>query len=386
MSERFSKLVLVDQLEPGMEVSETVFSDEGNVLVESSVILTNRLIEQLKNWNVPFVKIAVEAERGQVIPETGFVYRPVDVREGKRIAEEIHESAVTVTREILENLREKRGAKIDRNRIQEVAVKLVNESARNPEIFMALTNIRKFDNYLFTHSLNVAVLSILTGMMMNLTESELGELAEGGLLHDVGMCVIPREIWDSPRILDDNQFFHIKKHPIFGADILTASGITNPRIHHIVYQHHERLDGSGYPQGLEGDKIDLFARIVMVCDVFDAMNSDRKHRGRYLPYDIVNHLLKNAYAKMDHEVIRSFVRFSSLYPVGSFVKLNSGETAIVVGANKESPIRPVVKLILDSKGRKVEGTVSIDLMRSDSHFIVHPAKLPAGMGDEFQLY
>ncbi|MEW5693959.1 MAG: HD-GYP domain-containing protein [Candidatus Hydrogenedentota bacterium] len=383
----YNKLVYVPELKEGMIVAETVFSNDGTVLIDAGSIITRDIINHLLNWNVRFVKIVSDLKKRSIIKKVqGFEYRPVAVELGKKIVREVHSSALKVAEEILSNLQEKKREQINVEKIKKVTVKLVDEAMQNKEIFVAMINIKKYKNYLYTHSLNVSVLSILIGITMGFKREELLEIGEGALLHDVGMCVIPRDIWDSDKILDENQFFHIKKHPIFGNDILQTSRITNPKIINIVYQHHERIDGSGYPQGLKGDKINLYAKIVAVCDVFDAMNSERKFRGRYLPYDIMSHLIRNAHLIFDPDVMKSFVRFVSLFPLSSFVKLNTGETCLVVGSNEVSPIRPVVKVLLDENNKRVKKGRIINLLESDEYYIVQPVVPDERLVDAFEDY
>jgi len=185
---------------------------------------------------------------------------------------------------------------------------------------------------------------VLTGHILGLDRSDLQILGESALLHDVGMTIIPATTWNKNSALNDDERFQVQKHPIFSADIVDKIYQIDIGISRTIYQHHERIDGSGYPKGIGGARINRLARILAVADTYDAMSNPRPYRHAHVPHDSIKTLVSMANAALDPETVRAFITHMSLFPVGSVVRLSSGVMAVVISVNPRAPLRPQVKV------------------------------------------
>ncbi|GAB4282108.1 MAG: hypothetical protein Kow0029_27510 [Candidatus Rifleibacteriota bacterium] len=265
------------------------------------------------------------------------------------------------------------GHGIDVKETKEVSERLVEEVLQAPDAIMNLMDIKSFDDYTFTHNINVATISLLIGQAMGLSREEMNELGCGALLHDVGKLKIPLSILNKDGKLTDQEFAEMKSHPTYGYEILRKSKGISERARMIALQHHEKFQGGGYPKRLKNTEISLFARICAVADVYDALTTDRPYRVAMSPYEAMKILNAGIDNHFDPKVLTSFVRKFSLYPAGSLVVLNDGSYALVLKNNPSSVIRPIIKIIMDSSGRKLKDRVEINLLEYKDLFIKGPA-------------
>lgn len=267
------------------------------------------------------------------------------------------------------------GENIDGKAAGEVVHHMVDEIVQNPGAIMNLIDIKSFDDYTFTHNINVATMSILIGQELGLPKGELYNLGVGALMHDVGKLKVPLAILNKDGKLTNEEFAEMKKHPQYGFDILCKNNdITEPaRV--VALQHHEKFQGRGYPHGLKGTIISLFGRICAVADVYDALTTDRPYRVAMLPYDAVKIVMSGSDNHFDPDILKAFIRRFSLYPTGSLVYLNDGSIAMVLGTNPNSVLRPVLKILKNSSGILNKERVEIDLMKEKTLFIKGPAEV-----------
>ena len=285
-----------------------------------------------------------------------------------RQGEIIRRESMNATHQLLDSIRSKHT--VARNMTQSIVNKLIGETVSNQHILTTLLAVKQYDNYIFNHLLNVSVLAIMTGQALGLKTRELAILGEAALLHDIGMTVIPQHIWDNPDPLSDEDRFQIQKHPVFSADLLEQVPGLEPEIIRAVYQHHERADGSGYPKGLPGARITDYARIIAVVDCYDAMVNPRAFRTGRPPLHAMRELLQMSGSTLDREVMKVFVSQMSLYPVGSVLRLNTGEVGVAVSANQNAPMRPVIKVMRDARGMMLAAPVYLDLRQEPKRHIV----------------
>ncbi len=265
------------------------------------------------------------------------------------------------------------GHGIDVKQTQEVSEKLVEEVLQAPDAIMNLMDIKSFDDYTFTHNINVATICLLIGQAMGLSKEDMNDLGAGGMLHDVGKLKIPLSILNKDGKLTDQEFAEMKSHPTYGYEILSKSKGISERARMIALQHHEKFQGGGYPKRLKGNEISLFARICAVADVYDALTTDRPYRVAMSPYEAMKILNAGIDNHFDPKILTAFVRKFSLYPAGSLVALNDGSYALVLKNNPSSVIRPVIKIVMDSSGRRLKERVEINLLEYKDLFIKGPA-------------
>ncbi|HEY9070673.1 MAG TPA: HD-GYP domain-containing protein [Candidatus Ozemobacteraceae bacterium] len=267
------------------------------------------------------------------------------------------------------------GQSIEAAPSKEVASHLVGEILASPDAIINLIDIKSFDDYTFTHNINVATIAIMIGHAMNLSRDELHELGTGALLHDVGKLKVSLSILNKDGKLTDSEFAEMKRHSVYGYEILCRSADLAERSRQVALLHHERFGGNGYPKGLKGRDIPLFARITTIADVYDALTTDRPYRVSMTPYDAIKIVMSGVDTQFDPEVLQHFIRRLSLYPNGSLVKLNDGSIGMVLRANQQAVMRPVIKILRDKSGVRLKQRREIDLMNEKNLFIAGPATL-----------
>jgi HD-GYP domain-containing protein (c-di-GMP phosphodiesterase class II) len=247
---------------------------------------------------------------------------------------------------------------------------LAKEVAEAPQVMLCLGKVRGWDEYTYVHSLNVALLGGFLANRLFPNQPEIVErLSIGGILHDLGKALIPKEVLNKPGPLTDEEFAIIKKHPVYGEELAIANGIEDEGVLAVISGHHERYGGRGYPKGLEKDDIRIEARISAVVDVFDALTAKRVYKEPMESRVAVSLMLENMSAHFDPQVFRALLVSIGLYPPGTVVELSDGSMGVVVGARDRDLLRPEVLLQIDHMGRKVEEMKIVDLSQSESLFV-----------------
>jgi putative nucleotidyltransferase with HDIG domain len=223
-----------------------------------------------------------------------------------------------------------------------------------------LADVYAYDHYIFTHSLNVTMYTLAIGMKLNLPEKDLEILGLGAILHDVGKMKIPEQILLKPDRLSQEEYEEIKKHAEEGFQILRKIPTVSLVVAHCAYQHHERLDGSGYPRGIKDKEIHFFGKIIAVADVFDAVTSNRVYRKALLPHEGLEILYSGSGTLFDQKIIEAFRQAVAVYPSGITVELNDGRKGIVSQQNVGLSDRPIIR-ILEEKGIEVNCPYELDL-------------------------
>ncbi len=248
-------------------------------------------------------------------------------------------------RNVLEDVR--LGRSVDVQEARQTADRIADSVVRNEHALVWLTQLKHRDEYTSQHSLNVCVLAVLFGRHLGLAERELRDLGLGALLHDIGKMRVPLEVLNKPDRLTREEVALLKEHPNHGYEILkNAVGVPGSAVD-VAYCHHERVDGSGYPRGLEGEHIPLFAKIVSVVDVYDAITSDRVYHIGISPHEALNLMYGWAPKSFDRGLLEQFIRCLGIYPIGSIVELDTGEVGVVITVNRARHLRPLVILLLD---------------------------------------
>lgn len=362
------RIVRLADLKPGMIIGQDLFNNAGQMLMAENTVLTPDLIARFDKWGTSFVPIKFADEVvTAVIP--GRLTHEQAAGVNAFLAEGVayKRQALAITYEILDNLRNRKA--IDRDTTRGVIIKLVQKASTDRDLLINMLTVRRIDNYIFNHSLNVCILAILVGHMMKLTAKQLILLGEAALLHDVGMTVIPEDVVQRQGPLTEEERFQIQKHPRMSAELIQKMTNTETELLKAVLHHHEREDGSGYPDGLQGEEISPFGKILAVVDVYDAMTNSRSYRSSHPPYQTVKNLLTQVSSGLSQPVVQAFVAEMSLHPTGSMVRLNTGALGIVVRANRQAPIRPLLRMIRDAQGKLYPEEVLVDLMVDRQSFI-----------------
>jgi putative nucleotidyltransferase with HDIG domain len=270
--------------------------------------------------------------------------------------------ALKVTKTLMQNLWINRPVDVRQSR--RIVYNLIDSLSRDEFGIVALTAIKNFDEYTYNHSLNVAILTLAIGQRIGLNKKDLADIGTAGLLHDIGKVSIPKDLIYKPEKLTDSEWQILKQHSDFGVkQILRTRGLDDTGLISmtVAYQHHWNYDGSGYPVHEERDKPVLFSRIVRICDSYDAMTTPRVYQPiPYPPFVALRVLWKQKCACFDPLLLKVFIQLLGLYPVGTCMILDSDDVALVIRQNEGLPKKPVIKVVRNAQGEKVDGKI-IDL-------------------------
>jgi HD-GYP domain-containing protein (c-di-GMP phosphodiesterase class II) len=245
---------------------------------------------------------------------------------------------------------------------------LIDQLIKNETNLMSLTSIKNFDEYTFAHSVNVCILSVSLGARIGLSKRQLSELGFAALFHDVGKVKLPLEILNKPGELNEEEWHEVRKHPVHGVKaLLTKRSLDrfSTRAMVVSFEHHLKLDLSGYPQLNHKKDLNLFTRIVTIADVYDSMTSGRVYAKTPLrPDEALRKMLEKERKAFDPVLLKVFINMLGIYPVGSLVILNTGEVGLVMQANPVELSRPEVVIIADKNGKR-DKIETVDLTKID---------------------
>jgi HD-GYP domain-containing protein (c-di-GMP phosphodiesterase class II) len=225
------------------------------------------------------------------------------------------------------------------------------------------------ENYI-SHSTNVCIYAIKLGLGLNYENHELQELGMSAFFHDIGIIKVPEKILSKLEKLTPEDERMIQRHSKYGHDIImNGLGEKYQWVAEIVYQEHEREGGQGYPRGLKGEQIHEYAKIVGISDVYEALTHNRPYRKRILPYNAVREIIENYKDHFASQIIKVLLIELSVFPLHSYVKLNSNEIGMVIETSKVQPLKPVVKILYDSKGKKIRDEKILDLRKTPLLYI-----------------
>lgn len=294
-------------------------------------------------------------------PRSGHPGKPpgVGIKQEFSRAKVDFESASVAMEQVFARIQSNR--RVNVGAVKQAITPLIDSVLRNNEAMAALARLKLKGDYLFQHSLSTAVWAAVLGRNLGLEKSELMDLALGVSLMDVGMCQLPTELLEKAGKLDEADLTEIRNHVKYGVKLLDGSEELSRSTLNILVCHHERHDGSGYPQGLKGNAIPMFARIAGLVDSYDAMTTERPHAPARTSYEAVQELADLKDSQFQASLIEHFVQTIGMFPTGSIVELNTGEVGVVVAQNPARRLRPKIVLVLDADKRKLARMTVIDL-------------------------
>jgi HD-GYP domain-containing protein (c-di-GMP phosphodiesterase class II) len=261
------------------------------------------------------------------------------------------------------------GRQVDAAVLDPLAERMVQSAFRNPHALTGISRIKSKDEYTFMHCVGVSALLVSFAREIGLPEQTIHELAVGGLVHDIGKSLVPQNVLNKPGRLNDDEFEKMRDHVTFSRQLLgDMPGITQDALD-VALLHHERMDGSGYPEGRDGPSISLVGRMSAIVDVYDALTSVRVYKDAWEPTLAMKRLFEWSPDHFDAELVQRFVRCIGIYPVGATVALESGRVAVVIDQT-DRLVAPVVRVIYDRERRRHERPVDIDLGLAGSERVV----------------
>ncbi len=247
-------------------------------------------------------------------------------------------------------------------KIKQSVEPMIDSVTRNPDACIWLARMKQEDNYIYEHSLGASIWAVALGRQLGLPKADLHSLAIGGLLFDVGKLRLNKDLLKAKRRLTSKELTIMKRHVEIGVKLLKEGGLMNQDVIDMVSHHHERHNGEGYPQGLVGDQIPVFARIAAIVDVYDAITSDRIYAKAISPSLAIKQLYDWKDIYFQGELVEEFIQAIGIYPAGTLIELSSGEVAVVVAETRSRRLRPQVMLLLDRDKQPLDDIDIIDLL------------------------
>ncbi|WP_462332814.1 HD-GYP domain-containing protein [Schwartzia sp. (in: firmicutes)] len=343
----------LEKIRPGMITAQNIYNDRGVNYLMSGVPMTEAYLERLDELGIGSLTVfSTETKNDSVVN----VELPRDVLDKKTRTE-----ALKNLRGIFDDIERKKTINI--SLLQKPAHNILEDILAHQRDLVQLSDVRQHDTYTFAHSVNVAVLSGLLGIILGYSTANLITLILGGLLHDIGKVVVPREILNKPGRLTKDEFDIIRMHPTAGRKQIDLMK-DEPRAHLlglIAEQHHEHMDGRGYPFGLREDKIAQLAKVVAIADVYDALTSQRSYKDPYPPHIAYNIMKNLSVGQFDRKMLELFFKNVAIYPVTTVIETNIG-IGIVKKVHFGQTLRPEICMFADRKREFLEEPFILRLM------------------------
>lgn len=315
------RYVELKDVKPGMRLAIDVFDSYDRVLISRNGVLTDAYCKKLYQYGLDGVYIQDELSQG-------IEMKPL-------ITPQLRSKGMQYVRE--QNV----------EKCHDVAKQIVEQIVESGVMTMDMADMRTYDDYTYAHSVNVAVISCEIGLGLKMQEEDLGNLVTAGLLHDLGKLMIPTAILNKPGRLSQEEYQIMKSHAKLSYEAIKDRRDISAQIKTAVLYHHENIDGSGYPQGLEGKDQTLATRILHVADVYDALVSKRPYKKPYSPYEATEYLMGGCGMMFDKLVVETLLRYVPIYPKGTELMLSDGRKGIVYDNTEHHNLRPILRMVDD---------------------------------------
>lgn len=374
-SSEITETITIDQLEAGMYVKS--FSDNVNLNIKSEgYISCEENITQLRNANIVSLVIVPEKQKAAVNLDN--VFSEIETINNKEAslnnkpeisldnelkkASDLYKSAKTLQSKILEQIKQEKS--LPAEDIQTTTDAMVDSIFRNQDALTCMSRLQTKDIQLTEHSLNVAILMSVFAKHLNIDKRIIQELALGAFLHDIGIVLIPKEILNKKSALTEKENKIMQSHVALGLKLLEDSPSISYIAIKMVKEHHERLDGSGYPKQLKGNEISKYGRMIAIVNAYDSMTASRPYKNSVHPINAFKALVAESPDAYDEELVEKFIQCLGVYPVGTLVKLNSGKLGLISKLNKKKPLHPYVRVFYNIRMNQAIPIKEINLSES----------------------
>ena len=326
-----------------------------NVLLEAGEKLDENRIQKLKKFGILTVDIedsnSLNESRGKKDTIEEVLKKENELKKGFTTD---YNNAINSAEEIVKKME---SGVVEEEKIDNIIEETISNIAVDSNIILSLLESSKDKSFIFQHTINSLVISMVIGKAMDYSDEKLKILGKGAFFHDIGMLKVGDEILQKKNKLTEEEKTKIRNHINFGLEL--AGNNVEKEVKDIIKYHHERMDGSGYPEGLKGEKIPEMARVVAIADIYAALTGDRNYRERYDHYDAMKIVMQSSANLIDASILKKFLKYMPIYPINSYVYLNGNVSGKVVKAN-ENPFRPVIDIEENGK------IIRIDLMDDEN--------------------
>lgn len=329
--------VYLPDIQPHMYLARDIYHFNG-LLLKAGTCNLNRYLNSLSNLGISFLYINDKLSEDIEIPDA--------------IAEDTRNRCKDALQDTLFHFRTE--GHVDTVHITEAVDSLIEDLLSQKEVLVSLHDIATTDDNTLVHSINTTVYALLMGKRLELNKVEMQVLAEGAILHDIGKTLLNPKILFKTTQLTKEEFSHIQNHPLWGYEALQRNPLLTELSRLLALQHHERLDGSGYPYHLKDKEIHKFSKILAIADIYDALTSERCYRKGMSNHRAYETLMAEAGSKIDAELLHIFFNNIAIYPNGSIVTLSNGLRGIVKSQNIDAPFRPLIRIIDDTKKEAIK--------------------------------
>ena len=323
-------LISIEDVRSGMVLARDVINDLGIIFMSSGTELNPGTIEGLRKLDIDFIYIQEENEENQGTDADELSVELSYIR------------LIAVCKTVYTNVRLGKSLNVEQLALE--VLPLFRKIVEDNNILHFMRQVLADEPYVYKHSVNVGIFSMIIGKWMKYSTTVQDDLAIAGFLHDIGKTKISADIINKPSELSNEEFLEIKNHAIFGFDILRMSTGISAKVLEGVKFHHERIDGSGYPEGKKSDTIPMYSKIIAVADVFDAITENKTYRAKISVYAAARVLKTESFNKLEPKITEVFLKNMSRFYVGNKVKLNTGEIGEVILLNKFDLTRPLIKV------------------------------------------
>lgn len=331
----------VGELTPGMTLYEDVYNSHGAVILNRGTQVEEQHITRMIMNRVERVRIlrATQAE-----PPIEEVFPEITSLCDKEKIKAFRETYIQKVDEVTHVIKEiSRGCFVNLNEIKHISKHIIHDFSTLSDVVNYLHLVRPLDDYTYSHSLNVSLMAIVIGKWMNFDEKQIDDIAIAGLLHDIGKTKISQELLSKPGRLTELEFEEIKKHTVLGYMMVEKVTDISPEIKYSILMHHEKIDGTGYPTKATENQISLFAKIIAVADIYDAMTSNRSYRTKICPFEVIKEFERQTFGKLDTKILSVFLKNIASSYLGDYVELSTGEIAEVVFINPSRVWQPILR-------------------------------------------
>ena len=340
----------LEELRLGTTIAEDILVNTKTPIIRKDTKVTREHIQVLRAFNINKVPIALDNVFNRTEEEISKLREENATIETNNYVTIVSTNFVNLYNDAVNNYYKEfnsweSGMKVDVAKLRTIIMPLVERAMDEKQIFSLLNEYSSIEKYIAHHSIAVGIVSGAIAKKLRLPQGQINQVATAGLMADVGMAKVDSKIREKKSHLTSADFSEIKKHTIYSFQMIKDSALLKPEMKLAIFQHHERLDGSGYPKGERMDNISLYAQIIAISDVYHAMTSERIYRAKSSSFKVLEMIKEEEFGKFNLEVVNALIALVAALPISTRVRLSNGDIGEVVFLHRDSPMRPMIRLI-----------------------------------------